>query len=306
MKTVNYISLLTVLVMLLSVFCIPVAAFASDNVTTSNITATATPEPTPEPVPADTITITTEYPKIESVASSNFEFNVTLNYKGTINRVFDLKASVPSNWEVYIEPSYETGKKISSISIDSSYSGMTKNIKVVAKAPSYPLPDPGDYKILIQATSGNVTGSLELAARIAAKYAIYVVPVNQLYNTSAQAGKNNIYSIQISNTGTATLDNITLTSTHPDGWEIKYTPDKVEILKASETKNIDINIKPPPKTVAGDYMITLQIAGKQVTAENMQVRVMVKTPTIWGWVSVLIILVVVVGLYFLIMRFGRR
>jgi uncharacterized membrane protein len=229
-----------------------------------------------------------------------------LSYKGQILRVFDLKVTSPSGWEVYIEPAYETGKKISSISIDSSYSTMTKNVKLVAKAPSYPLPDPGDYKILLQASSGDVTGSVELVARISAKYAIYAVPVNQLYNTSAQAGKDNIYSIQISNTGTALLEGITFTSDHPEGWEIKFSPEKIETLKASDTIPVDVNIKPPPKTVAGDYMISLQISGKQVTAENMAVRVSVKTPSIWGWVGVIIIIVVIAGLFFIIMRFGRR
>jgi uncharacterized membrane protein len=213
---------------------------------------------------------------------------------------------VPANWEVYIEPTYEAGKRISSITIDSSYSGMTKTIKLTAKAPTYPLPDPGDYKILLQATSGNITGSLDLAARIAAKYAVSAVPVNQLYNSDAQAGKDNIYSIQISNIGTAVLENITFSSSHPDGWEIKFTPDKIETLKASDTITVDVNIKPPPKTVAGDYMISLQFSGKQATANNMDVRVTVKTPTIWGWIGVIIIILVVAGLFYIIMRFGRR
>jgi uncharacterized membrane protein len=313
MKTVSYISLLTFLVIVLSAFYLPVTALATDNVTSGNVTATITPtptptpEPTPEPVPADTITLSTEYPKIEAVATGSFEFNVSMTYKGLNQRVFDLKASVPSGWDVYIEPTYEAGKRISSITIDgSSYSGMSKSVKVTAKAPTYPLPDPGDYKILVQATSTNVTGSIELVAKIAAKYALYAIPVNQLYNTSAQAGKDNIYSIQISNTGTATLDTITFSSSHADGWEIKFTPDKLDILKASDTKTVDVNIKPPPKTVAGDYMISLQISGKQVSAESMSIRVTVKTPTIWGWIGVIIIIAVVVGLFLLIMRFGRR
>ena len=301
MKKVSIISFLVCLVILLSSLYLPLTATMADGGSSENVTATTVPEVLP-----DTIVLTTEYPRVDALASGSFEYNVTLSYKGQILRVFDLKVTSPSGWEVYIEPAYETGKKISSISIDSSYSAMTKNIKLVAKAPSYPLPDPGDYKILLQATSGNVTGSVELIARISAKYAIYVVPVNQLYNTSAQAGKDNIYSIQISNTGTALLEGITFTSDHPEGWEIKFSPEKIETLKASDTVPIDVNIKPPPKTVAGDYMISLKISGKQVTAENMAVRVSVKTPTIWGWVGVIIIIVVIAGLFFIIMRFGRR
>jgi len=287
MKKMGLISFLVCLVIVLSAMYLPIAVLmddvaAADNVTADNITGTTTPEEItePEPVSADYVTISTDYPRIDALASGTFEYNLNITYQGDTERVFDLKVTSPSGWDVYIEPTYETGKKISSITIDSSYSSTTKSVKLTAKAPSYPLPDPNDYKLLVEATSGSLTGSLELIARISAKYAVYVIPVNQLYNTNVQAGKNNIYSIQVSNTGTALLDGITFTSSHPDGWEIEFTPDKIETLKASDMITIDVNIKPPPKTVAGDYMISLQISGKQVTSESMDIRVSVKTPTI--------------------------
>jgi uncharacterized membrane protein len=311
MKKVSLVSFLTCLVIVFSVFFLSITALAADNTTSSNVTVpTPTPvantEPTPTPTSADSVSITTEYPTLDIVATGTLQFNLSLNYMGTIQRAFDLKASAPSGWDVYIQPQYEAGKRISSITIDSSYSGTTKQITLVATTPTSPAPDAGDYKILVQATSGNVTGAIQLVARINAKYGLYVVPVNQLYNTNAQAGKNNIFSIQLSNTGSATLNNIAFTSSHPDGWEIKFTPDKIDTLKNSDTKTVDVNIKPPPKAVSGDYMISLQISGKEATADKMDIRVTVNTPTIWGWVGVIIIIAVVAGLFLIIMRFGRR
>jgi uncharacterized membrane protein len=313
MKTVRYISFITCLVMVLAAFYLPIISLAADNVTSGNVTPTITPTPTPTPtpteepaVPADNINLSTDYPTLEAIATGSFQFNVNMDYHGAIQRVFDLKASVPSGWDVYIQPQYEAGKRISSITIDSSYSGMSKQITIIATTPTSPIPDAGDYKILVKATSGNVTGSIQLVARITAKYALYAIPINQLYNTSAQAGKDNIYSIQLSNTGSAALDKITFSSAHPDGWEIKFTPDKLDIMKASDTNTVDVDIKPPPKTVSGDYMISLSISGTQATADKMDIRVTVNTPTIWGWVGVIIILVVVAGLFLIIMRFGRR
>jgi uncharacterized membrane protein len=300
MKMVRFISLLTCLVMAISVLCLPIAALAQDE----------EPEPTPvaepEPEPEDSITLSTEFPKLEAIAAGSFQFNVTLNYKGGINRVFDLKTSAPSGWDVYIQPQYESGKRISSISIDSSYSGMSKSITAVVSSPSYPPPDPGEYKVLVEAVSGNVSGSIELAAKITAKYTLSAVPLHELYNTSAQSGKDNIFSIQVTNLGSAQIDNVIFDSTHPEGWEIKYTPDKLDSIKTSDPKVVDVNIKPPPKTVAGDYMITLRVSGKQASADRMDIRVTVKTPTIWGWVGVIIIVIVVAGLFVIFMRFGRR
>ena len=205
-----------------------------------------------------------------------------MDYTGSIDREFDLKTSAPSGWDVYIEPQYETGKKISSITIQSSDSGTTKQITAVITAPTYPVPDPGDYKVLITASSGNVSGSIELVSRITAKYALTAAPKNQLFNTSALAGKDNIYTISLNNIGTATLTNISFTSTHPDGWEITFNPNKLETLNTNDTKTVDVTIKPAAKTVAGDYMISLQVSGKEASATSMDIRVTVKTPTIWG------------------------
>lgn len=300
MKMMRFISLLTLLVLLASALYFPIAAFADTGTTgsTDNSTAPSTP--------ADNIVLTTDYPTLEAVAAGSLQFNVNMNYTGQVDRVFDLKTSAPSGWDVYIQPQYETGKKISSITIQSSYSGTSKQITAVITAPTYPVPDPGLYKVLLQVTSGNVTASIELISKITAKYALSAAPKNQIYNTSALAGKSNIYSINLSNIGTATITNITFTSTHPDGWEITFSPDKAETLKTSDQKTIDVNIKPPAKTVAGDYMISLQVTGKEASADKMDIRVAVKTPTIWGWIGVAIIVIVVAGLFVIIMRFGRR
>jgi uncharacterized membrane protein len=300
MKMMRLISLVTVLVIMLASLVVTVSAIADDS--TSGNTTSATPTPTP----SDTIILTTEYPKLEAIAAGSLTFNVNMSYKGTTDREFDFKTSVPSGWDLYIQPQYETGKKISSITIPSSYSGTSKQIAVVISAPTYPIPDPGDYKVLITAVSGNLSGSIELVSRITAKFALTATPKNTLYNTSANAGKNNIYSITLNNIGTATLSNITMTSTHPDGWEITFSPEKLETLKTGDTQNVDVSIKPASKTVAGDYMINLQVSGKEVSATAMDIRVTVKTPTIWGWVGIILIVVVVAGLFVIIMRFGRR
>ncbi len=325
MKRVGFISLLTLLVVVLSAFYLPIVTLADDessaNTTSNNETTVTnnettttppvtspTPTPTSEPEPEpDSMTLETEFPKLEAVATGSFQFNVTMNYKGKEERVFDLKASAPSGWDVYIQPQYESGKRISSITIaGSSFSSTSKSITAVISSPTYPPPDPGEYKILVEAVSGDISGSIELVAKIKARYGLSAVPLHDRYNTSAVSGKDNIYSIQVSNSGSDSIDNITFDSTHPEGWEITFTPDKLEELDTDDPTVIDVNITPAPKTVAGDYMIILRVSGKQASAEAMDIRVTVKTPTIWGWVGVIIIIIVIIGLFVVFMRFGRR
>lgn len=256
--------------------------------------------------PPPSLTMDTEFPAIEAIATGMFTFNVAMSYVGDTERVFDLNATAPTGWDVYITPQYDS-QRISSITMDAStFAATAKTVKITAAPQTYPLPEPGDYRISLRALSGEVAGEIQLTARITAKYVLNAVPYSQHYNTSASAGRDNIYSLIITNVGTATIDNVTFSSEKPEGWEITFTPDKLDLLNTLDQNTVDVNIKPPPKTVAGDYMIKLHVSGNQATADAMDVRVTVKTPSIWGWVGVFIIVVVVVGLIFTFMRFGRR
>ena len=265
----------------------------------------------PEPVlisaeeePIGEIALSLTYPTVESIAGGNFEFEMDLIYTGVDDRVFDLRTTAPKGWEVYMTPPYEKEKKISSIRLKPSMAG--SKLRVVVSAPFWPLPEPGEYKITLEAISDEVRNSTEITAVITAKYTLGTVPANQRYNTTARAGEDNVFSIKVRNLGTDVIDNIKFSSTKPDGWAMEFTPDKIDVLEAIDEQTVEVNIKPPPKTVAGDYMVSLRASGKQTSADEMNIRVTVETPTIWGWVGVVIILIVVIGLAVIFMRFSRR
>jgi uncharacterized membrane protein len=158
----------------------------------------------------------------------------------------------------------------------------------------------------VEASSGEVKDTIELTAIITVVYDLGLIPTLERYNTSATAGKDNYYSIDVWNYGTATLDFITFDSYKPDEWTINYSPAGISSLAAGDFQTIDVNIKPPPEAVAGDYSITLRTSGEQVSARMLKVRVTVDRPSIWGWIGVGIIVLVIAGLAFVAMRFSRR
>jgi uncharacterized membrane protein len=273
----------------------------ADNITLPQEEEEAEPTTIPEG-----IAITPAYPTVESIAGGDFEFLLELVYIGMESRAFDLRVTAPKGWEVYMTPQYEKDRKISSISMKSGY-GTTEKIRVVATAPFWPLPEPGDYKITIEAVSETISGSTEITAKITAVYILKTEPTAQLYNTKAKAGRDNIFSITVNNLGSDAIDDIKFTSDTPQGWSVEFEPDKIEVLEAIiGEQTVNVNIKPPSKTIAGDYMISLRASGKQTSADEMSIRVTVETPTLWGWVGVAIILIVVIGLIFIFMRFSRR
>ena len=258
-----------------------------------------------EPEALEDVALLPNFPTVESIAGGEFVFEMEVLYVGPAPKVFDMRTTAPVGWEVHMTPKYEADKKISSIGLKPSF-GAGETIRVVANAPFWPLPEPGEYPIIIEAVSDTISRSVELTAEITARYYLDTVPANEQYNTTTRAGDDNVFSIKVRNLGTAAIENVQFSSDKPDGWAIEFTPDKIDAIEAIDEQAVDINIKPPPKTVAGDYLISLRASGKQTVADEIDIRVTVETPTVWGWVGVAIIVIVVIGLSFVFMRFSRR
>lgn len=255
------------------------------------------------------IKMTCRYPVLSSYAGTYFSYSIDLEYVGGKEpRVFDLKAEVPQGFTYSIYPGYET-TEIAAIRIDPN-KGYPETIKVTVRPYVWLTPEPGEYTVKVYASSGDIKNSLELKAIVTAKYDMKVEPSTGRYNTEATAGEDNYFSIIVTNTGTAPLEKITFGSSiagSPQGWSITFKPDKIDTLAVGDKREVQVNIKPARKTIAGDYMvnITADTEAKNAFA-NANIRVTVLVPTVWGWVGVGIIVLVIAGLAVLFMRLGRR
>jgi len=91
----------------------------------------------------------------------------------------------------------------------------------------------------------------------------------------------------------------------PEGWKIEYDPEEIESLPAGDSIDVNMNINPPEKTIAGDYIVTTSMEGKN-TSDEIDIRVTVLTPSILGYVGIGIIVIVVIGIAIIFARLGRR
>ncbi len=269
------------------------------------ISPTATVLAQDESTPEDKIELLSHFPKME-IMGATVEYSVRLRWWGSKDRVFDLSATGPKDWQISFKPSYED-TRITALNLEPGKTEYPETIKVIATPVFQRMPEPGDFKITVEASSGEVKATIELIAIWPGIADLDLVPTLERYNTSATAGKDNYFSIEARNYGTIMLESIAFDSYKPDEWTIDYSPDRIASLAAGDFLTIDVNIKPPPKAVAGDYNITLRASGEQIpVAELLKVRVTVKRPSIWGWVGVGIIALVIAGLAFVVMRFSRR
>jgi uncharacterized membrane protein len=258
---------------------------------------------------AEKITLSCQYPSVSSYAGSTFSYNVDLLYTGgTEPRVFDLQAKVPDGFTYSIMPSYGSSSQITSIRLDPTKT-YPDSIAVNVTPNSWQLPQPGEYPITVAASSGNIKSSIDLKAVITAKYDLDVKTASGLLNTKATSGQDNYVTLTVANTGTADLEKIIFSSktSSPSGWSITFDPNEIDLLPVGTTRQVQVDIKPDKKAISGDYMVTISAQPQAKNAfGSFDLRVTVETSPIWGWVGVIVVVLVIAGLGYMFLRFGRR
>jgi uncharacterized membrane protein len=256
------------------------------------------------------IELTCQYPVLSSYAGLNYSFTISVAYTGGKDpKTFDLKATVPQGFNYTISPGYGEGSEIRAIRLDPS-KGYPESVKISITPYIWKVPSPGSYPIVFEVSSGDVKASINLTAIVTANYDMKMSTPDGRLNTEATAGQENNFTVTVTNTGSGDLEKVTvecLSKDHPSGWTVTCNPDKIDVLKAGDTKEIKVTLKPSDKTISGDYMMTVQAEPEGKYAfTNLQVRVTVLTPTIWGWVGVGIVVLVIIALAVIFIRFGRR
>lgn len=259
----------------------------------------------PNPVLAQTeaVKLETTYPRVESAPPKpSFEFIVTLSYQGAQAQTFDLKPTAPTGWTTYITPDKET-TRVSVIKLEPA---STEIIRVTATPPE-PVPAPGEYKIILEASSGAVKGSLELTAVVMPTYSLDIILSPNRYNYQVTRGRDNKFSMSVKNSGSGTLTDITFSATNLGEWMVSFQPDLIDSLAPGNSESLEFNIKPSAKAEDNDYYQVTLIAEAGQVRKTMTINVFVEKPEgAWIWVGVAVGSVVAVALIVIFLRLGRR
>ena len=267
------------------------------------------------PVIPDLLQVNPKFPAMTGSADTSFQFEVEFTFRSgnPSGRTFDLAVTGPSGWLTYLaESTYKLDNQISAIYLE-PYS-VKEPIVVVAVAPFWLYPEPGDYPIEVRVSSGDLQQTVTLTATITARYGLDAATTSGRLNTKASPGKATTFGVNVTNNGTAILDKVTMTSTSPAGiggdeWLVTYEPATIENLAPGDATEVQVSITPPANTVAGDYMVTLNYAGDPALSTappSLAIRVSVATQTTWGLIGALIVLLVVGGLVWAFRKYGRR
>jgi uncharacterized membrane protein len=290
----------TMTIIILSFALMIPGVIAAADATTTETTATETTVIIPPELKINVV-----YPKLSAKAGANFEFKFDLVYTGTDEATFDIVAEAPTkDWFMYVSPTYEE-KQISAVKLTP---GKTESLKLVVMQPvNTDLQTAGDFKLKVKVSNTDLklNSEFEFLSTVTATYSVDFTPKYGVLNTQATSGKNNPFVFVLTNSGSGDLNNITFKADAPQKWIVKFEPEKLETMKAAATQDIKVTITPPDKTIAGDYMLNFSINSADAS-KSADLRVTVETPSIWGWVGIGVIVLVVIGVAIIFARLGRR
>ena len=249
---------------------------------------------------SDDFQVTASYPILKGQPDAKFEFSIDINNKSDLDRNFFLSAQGPEKWEINFKPSYEQ-KLISTLRIKAT---QQQSVNVEVTPPKGV--NAGEYPILVSIGPDERKMQVKLAVVLSGTYQLDAGTPTGLLSLDSVPGKASNLSLFVKNTGTAVNRNISFNSFKPENWKVEFKPEKIEALEPGALKQIEIIITPSAQSLVGDYSVSVSVDGEKGSSKNVELRVGVKTSPAWGWIGLILIIIVIGGMGILFLRLGRR
>ncbi len=245
--------------------------------------------------------LTSQYPVLTAAPGQALKFTVDLRNETNKPLTASLVPQVPEGWQVRFKPQWGE-QQISSIQLKESG---TETLSVELDPPLRA--EPKEYPVTIRARAGAFEASSNLKVTLRGVPEIRMGTLDNTLNTFLTAGTRSAVDILVGNAGTAPVHNLNLlTSRKPEKWTVDFQPDKIDVINPGEVRQVKVEIMAPPRTIAGDYMLSFTPNIPEAAARSVDFRVTVSTPTLWNWVGFGIVGLVVIGLTVVFFRLGRR
>ena len=241
--------------------------------------------------------LSTTQANMQGNANSTFSYRAVLKNRTAEKQLYALIADAPRGWTATFQVD---GKYVTSVEMDAN---TTKDINIELKAST--LIEANKYKIAVTARSGSTSAKLDLEAVVTGSYEVFLTTPTGLVSTKVSTGREKKIQLIIRNTGSSELSNIEMKSVKPSKWEVLYDPTQIDKIAPGNEATVYVTIQADNKSIPGDYMVNLE-ARTPETSSKIALRVMVKTPMIWGWIGIFIILAALWSVFRLFKKYGRR
>ncbi len=246
------------------------------------------------------VTITTFFPVLKGPAKGKFEFTVIVKSNLARDSVFKLFSVAPERWNVNFKPTLKM-TYISSIRLEA---GQSKTLDIEIKPPA--TAPAGEYPIKIGLKNEIASAEATVKVVVTGSYGLKIGTAQGLLSLKARGGKSSNVSIYVKNSGSAENRNIVFTTFKPENWRVEFNPPRIALLKPNQVKQVEVIITPYEDALVGDYSVEVRAQGMEDSKDTVEFRVTVQANPLWGWIGVLIIALVILGIVATFKFFGRR
>jgi uncharacterized repeat protein (TIGR01451 family) len=245
------------------------------------------------------LSLKSRLPSLRGTPRSSFEYTVTVGNDSGKDLTVALSAQGPANFQTTFTEGYGSNE-ISSIPIEA---GQTKDIKVKVTPPRDV--KAGDYPVLVKVAAEGATAELRVTLQVSGQGKLALSTKEGRLSGEATVGKTSDYTLVVTNDGTAPIEEVEMSGSVPAGWKVEFNPKSIAAIAPNEKKEVQAQVTPSDKAIAGDYVATFRAGGRGESA-SADFRITVTTSTIWGIVGIGIIAVALLVLLGAVARFGRR
>ena len=234
----------------------------------ASVSTAVAKDPSPEAIKG--LYLTTDFPAVQIRAGEETTLPLTIyNYGLPPQRTAVTIADKPADWKADVEGS---GKPVSAAFVD--YDGRANlNLKLNIPATA----KPGDYKIVINAAGDDAKSSLPISIRLAEPLAAKLTATPKFPVLRGSPKSSFDFNVAVKNESGADMT-VNLRVDAPSGFTSTfkegYSTQEITSLsiKANESKDITVAVKPGPRAPAGETPSTLAIAGDKASVESIRAK----------------------------------
>lgn len=241
----------------------------------------------------------TETPYVEAYAGSSASFPIDVENTGSSDGIISINVTqlpVGYSWKL----SDPSGNILSKVYLKPNEK---KKLNLVIDVP--PLEEPRTIPFLLEAYTAEYSSRLSLTLGILGFYSMSYETRSFYIETTA--GSESSFLIEVKNNGYSALTNVkpVLTSL-PEKFKVEYTPELVPLLKPQERAVFTLKIKTDADVNAGDYFVSFKVKSDQYSLPERDIRIFIKQRIEMLVIGILIIVALLILLYMVRRRYGRR
>jgi uncharacterized membrane protein len=243
------------------------------------------------------LSLEAELPVLRGAPTASFRYRLTLRNESDQEALVNLDAQTPQGFQVNFSL---FGQQVASVPLKAGESrDIDAEVALPARTPA------GTYPLTVRALSGDARAEVALKLEITGRPELSVTAPDGRLSGRAYAGRDSPVKVIVKNTGSAPARNVSLSSFPPSGWQVTFTPERVDEIAPNGQAEVTATIRPSPKALTGDYMVTMTASAGDVS-QSADFRITVATSTLWGLVGVLVVAAGLGVVTFAVNRYGRR